>query len=239
MAGLLVGLLAGLAATPHCIGMCGGFAVYLASGRAAQPGRAARGTVLARQIAFHAAKTVTYAFLGALVGAFGMWVVGADWIPGGRTWLVYVAAGLTILYGILMLDLLPLPRGLPGARLIAPARRFFAGSTAGVLDHVPTSSASPVLSALALGLFAGFLPCPLTTGLLMAAAGGHSVLGGMLLLGGAGLGTIPGLLAAGFVGFAASARWRKIGMRALGVVVIAIGVLMILRRAGILAGHCA
>ena len=224
---LWVGFIAGLAATPHCVGMCGGFALHLARGPQGRLG-------VARTVAFLTGKMFTYVFLGALVGALGAWVVGAGWLPDARRTLVYGAAGLTILFGVLMLDVVP--------------ARWFARCASAALPSLLDAMAKPlesgigcamahgaaILPTFILGLGVGFLPCPLTTALLMSAAGEQSVSAGMLLLGGAGLGTAPGLCLAGLLGSGASARWRSLGTRALGVVVIAIGVGVILRRSGVL-----
>ena len=55
-----IGIAAGLAATPHCAGMCGGFPLHLA--------RATEGRPWVRQLLFLVGKTFTYSFLGALAG---------------------------------------------------------------------------------------------------------------------------------------------------------------------------
>ena len=224
---LWIGFIAGLAATPHCVGMCGGFALHL--------GRGPQGRVgAARMVAFLAGKMFTYIFLGALVGALGAWVVGTGWLPDARHNLVYGAAGLTMLFGVLMLDIIPTQwfARWASAALTAPLRATIKPLESGIGCIIANKAA--ILPTFILGLGVGFLPCPLTTALLMSAAGEQSVPAGMLLLGGAGLGTVPGLCLAGLLGSAASAKWRSIGTRALGIVVIALGVAMILRRSGVL-----
>jgi len=219
---LLMGLAAGLFATPHCLSMCGGFALHLS--RAPRPN-----LMLGRQLLFHAGRTFTYAFLGGLVGALGLWVVQSGLWPGVRTGLVYFAGGVTILFGLLMLELTPWLRlpvlRLPGDSLLA--------EQGGKLTASPS-----LLAAALLGLAVGFLPCPLTVGLLLAAAGTHSVVAGMLLLGGAGLGSMPGLLVTGLAGSVVTGRWRLLGTRAVGVIVILIGLAILLRRAGVWPGGC-
>ena len=227
---LWIGFIAGLAATPHCIGMCGGFALHLGRGPQDRVGAA-------RMVAFLAGKMFTYVFLGALVGALGAWVVGAGWLPEARRHLVYVAAGLTIAFGVVMLDVIPtrwFPRWASAASQ-APLQ-VVAKPLESAFGCIIANNAA-ILPTFLLGLGIGFLPCPLTTVLLLSAAAGSSVPAGMLLLAGAGLGTIPGLSLAGLVGSVASARWRAVGTRALGVVVIAIGVAMILRHSGVIPCH--
>jgi sulfite exporter TauE/SafE len=215
-----LGLVAGLVATPHCLGMCGGFAVHLSRG----PSRAA---VLWRHGLFHLSKTLTYAFLGALVGALGVWVISARGVPAARSWLPYGAGGLTVIFGALLVlgpGLSPVPDAWRGGRG-TPALRW----------PLPPATA---LGSVALGVFAGFLPCPLTISLLVSASGYGSVSAGLLLLAGAGVGTVPGLAAAGAAGSLLGARWRGLGLRGLGAVVICLGLLTILRHAAVLPGGC-
>ena len=216
----VVGLLAGLAASPHCLGMCGGFALHLAQGASPRAG-------LARQFAFLLGKAFTYAFLGALVGACGLWIVQSGWMPGARQVLPYAAAGVTILLGLTMLEL-PLRPKLPAVRW--PGASLVEEHCARMLP------ARSLLGSFVFGLAVGFLPCPATTLLLVRAAGEHSVLAGVALLGGVGLGTMPGLLAAGLVGGAVQAKWRSVGTKALGALIILLGLLLLFRRLGLIPG---
>ena len=91
-----LGLLAALAATPHCLGMCGGFALHLS--RAPEW----RGRLLGYGL-FFAGKTTVYVFLGALVGALGMALLGTHRSPAAASALAYAAGGLTVLLGVAML----------------------------------------------------------------------------------------------------------------------------------------
>lgn len=58
---------AGLAGSPHCVGMCGGFA-------------SACSTDVRHGGAYHAGRLTTYATLGALAGTFGRFLPGPGWI---------------------------------------------------------------------------------------------------------------------------------------------------------------
>ncbi|MCK6523635.1 sulfite exporter TauE/SafE family protein [Myxococcota bacterium] len=67
VSGALVGAaLAGVSGAPHCLGMCGGFAVACGG----RPTEAA---------AWHLGKLTTYAALGAAAGAVGQGIPGPDW----------------------------------------------------------------------------------------------------------------------------------------------------------------
>lgn len=97
-------LLAGLAGSPHCVGMCGGFAVAAAGG---PRGRASA-------LAWSAGRLSTYAVLGALVGAFGGALPGPGWVGTAiaAAFLVYFAARLAgLVFGL----------GALGMRGMAPA----------------------------------------------------------------------------------------------------------------------
>jgi len=217
---LLIGLAAGLAATPHCLGMCGGFALHI--GKGVPPPCA-----LVRGFAFLLGKAFSYAFLGALVGAFGLWLVRSGWLPGARHVLAYAAGAVTVLLGVLMLEVMP---PFPWPRVDWPGAGFAQQQSANLM-RTPS-----LVSHFVFGLAVGYLPCPLTAMLLVAAAGEHSVRAGILLLAGAGVGTMPGLAAISLAGSAVTGRWRRIGTRLLGILVILLGCALILRRAGVLPG---
>lgn len=59
--------LAGAAGSPHCVGMCGGFAV-------------ATGTSVGGAVAWSAGRLTTYAVLGAIAGTVGALVPGPGWV---------------------------------------------------------------------------------------------------------------------------------------------------------------
>ncbi|GMV06882.1 MAG: hypothetical protein AMXMBFR53_31570 [Gemmatimonadota bacterium] len=83
IAAISAAALAGLVGSPHCIGMCGSFA--LACG-----GRASH------TAAWHAGKILTYAVLGLLAGLLGHLVPGPRWVATvvSALLVVWFAAGL-------------------------------------------------------------------------------------------------------------------------------------------------
>lgn len=83
---LTAAALAGLVGSPHCMGMCGGFAAACGSG-------GDRGS------AWHLGRLVTYATLGALAGAFGAAIPGPGWVAAALsavllTWFALALAGV-------------------------------------------------------------------------------------------------------------------------------------------------
>ena len=223
LASFLLGFGAGIAATPHCLGMCGGFPLHLAKPNS-------RGSAGLRQVLFVAGKSFTYVFLGALAAAVGVILLKNTRLAGAAPALRIAVGAITLVFGLAMLGLrLPRVSGFPfrDAPLKSPdTEGFVAGALGGLLSN-PTPG-----SAFVLGLGVGFLPCPLPMGMLAVAASSHSVPDGIALMAGVGLGTAPGLLAVGIFGMGLNWKLRKAGMRAAGVVVAIIGLLTICRAIG-------
>ncbi|MCB9758506.1 MAG: sulfite exporter TauE/SafE family protein [Alphaproteobacteria bacterium] len=150
-------LLAGLVGTPHCLGMCGGFAVASAD-------RPLHG------VAWHLGRLFTYGALGAAAGALGGSVPGPGWLGTA------LAAGLLVWFSGRLAGLLPAPR-LPVNGLVAAAgrslraagvqARFVFGLLNGLLPcglvyaalALPVASGDPLTGALAMLAFGlGTLP---------------------------------------------------------------------------------
>jgi sulfite exporter TauE/SafE len=199
--------------------MCGGFPVHLAGGRG-------RGGALARQGLFLLGKGFTYVFLGALAGALGVVLMRNTGLVAVGKYLPMGAGLLTILFGLLMLGIkTPGIKPMPNIVEIGFFQRLL-----GSLLTNPSPTA-----AFALGLGVGFVPCPLPIAMLIASAGSHSVLAGMLTMAGVGLGTAPGLFAVGMLGTGINRRFAKSGMRVAGIAVLIVGVMTLGRATGILA----
>jgi len=196
--------------------MCGGFPLYLAKSECGWPA--------VRQVLFIAGKSFTYIFLGAAASALGV-VLFRDTAFARAAVALRLAVGfLTIFLGLLMVGVrLPRLALISGAAEAGLVRSLF-----GPLMAHPGAVASFIL-----GIGVGFLPCPLPMGMLAAAAASHNVPSGILLMGGVGLGTAPGLLVAGLFGTGLSRRFTWVGLRAAGVVVILLGLLTVGRATGI------
>lgn len=219
----LIGLAGGLAGTAHCVGMCGGFSLHLSRS-------APSGLVALRQALYIAGKTFTYVFLGALSGALGHSLVESQVLPGSQKGLAIVAGVSLILFGLAML----------GVRLPAPwavrLNAFEWGFVRLVYQHF-FASPGPA-SSFGLGLATGFLPCPMTLAMLALAAGTHSVVHGMLILAGLGIGTAPGLVGVGLFGNLLGVRWRQVGLRPAGAIVVALGLMTIARTQAFIHRGC-
>jgi sulfite exporter TauE/SafE len=143
--------LAGFVGSLHCIGMCGGFAVAC--------GGRARDTLL-----WHAGRTLTYAVLGALAGAFGSLLPGPGWVVGAISCvlILWFAAGLA---GLVREPHLAIP-GVKHlttklARRTNTVARLGFGAANGLLPcglvyaslGIPVAAADPAVGALAMVAF--------------------------------------------------------------------------------------
>jgi sulfite exporter TauE/SafE len=169
-------------------------------------------------------KLFTYAFLGALAGLLGRTLLAGDTLFSSQARLSYVAGGVLVVIGVGMLDLLP-HRPLLARRVEGWS---FAKQLYGQLFATPG-----LWGGFSLGVVTGFLPCPITLAMLGLAAAGSSVLGGIATLVGLGLGTMPALLVVGGTGTALMRARRVVPLRGAGVVVIALGVITLLRPTGV------
>ncbi len=198
LSALISAWLAGTLGGVHCLAMCGGFLGALsAAGPTSRPLLPARALAL-RQLPYNLGRITTYALLGAAFGAAGnASLVAVDWLPLQRAlfvvanlFLVALAAGIAWRRE----GVAPLQRA--GAALFArfaPAVRALVAR-----DNVP--------ARYALGLIWGFIPCGLIYGVLPVALFAGSALAGGAVMLAFGLGTLPSLVAAGWL-VARMRRW--------------------------------
>ena len=201
-------LAAGLAAGVHCVAMCGGIVAAFDAGGRVIPIRE-RGAWL-RRLAFNAGRISTYAAAGALAGTIGAAALAAGALPA-QAMLQLAASALLVLVGLYLAGagrlLAPLEAlGMPLWRSLQPlaARLLPARTPAG---------------AYLAGLAWGWLPCAMVYAALAAAALSGGAARGALGMAAFGLGTLPFLLAAGWIA-AHLRRWRV----AAGAAVLGFGV---------------
>ena len=199
---LVAGLVGGFA---HCTGMCGPFVLAQATNRLDRLGEAGlsewRRLKGAALLPYHLGRATTYIGLGAVAGGFAETVVGLT----GFRWLLAAALVLAALW-----FLAPLAAGL-GRLWPDPS----GGGALGRLGERLTRIAAPLsrdprgLRGYGLGVALGFLPCGLLYGALAAAAGSGTALQGAAAMAGFVIGTVPGLVAVGFVGAVLGQRWQR------------------------------
>lgn len=207
--------LAGLLGSAHCVGMCGGFVALLGVG-------SDRG-VTRRQAAYFAGKTTTYAAFGAVTGAAGLAL--AD-VFGGLGGVVSVSLGaVMVLAGLAVCGVAWGGARAPGGRVAAHL-----GPVVGRLVRSERSGA-----LVALGAVNGLLPCGLVYGMLAVAATSGGAAQGALTMAVFGLATVPALALVAVLGAQMRPSRRVTMQRLAGVLVVAMGVLTLVRGAAALA----
>ena len=175
---------AGLAASGHCIAMCGGIAGALAMRRP----DAAFGTKLGYALAYNLSRVTSYALAGALAGLLGRTLLHAvDVKPLSIAFrvvagLIMLAAATKLLFGWRLLD--PIESAGSGLwRRVAPFART-------------QGQAGGLGGAIGLGLAWGWLPCGMTYSMLLLSATTASAAWGAAVMLAFGLGTLPSMVTA-------------------------------------------
>jgi uncharacterized protein len=220
----------GFAGSFHCIGMCGGFACAL--------GRSAQGSAASalRHLLYNTGRLTTYCFLGGLAGTLGQAICTSRGLAVpplvgpldvGQRILAIVAGLLMIVMALQFFGFLQsfhrLAVGFGGTTLTLSLRSL-------VNAH---GQAAP----LALGVFNGFLPCPLVYAFAAQAASTAGALPGVLTMAAFGLGTFPAMLFMGSVGQLLGSEWRRRGVWLAGGAILLLGVVTLGRGALPPAAH--
>jgi sulfite exporter TauE/SafE len=203
LSALIGAWLAGALGGAHCLTMCGGFVVAMTGGEGAErgprsapllPGR----SLLWRQLPYNVGRVATYAVLGAIAGGAGAAALSAaEWLPLQRS-----------LYVIANLFLLTLAAAIASKHAgVATLQRAGAALFARFLPAVrPLLVANSVPARYALGMIWGLVPCALTYGVLPIALFSGGAWQGAAVMLAFGIGTLPNLLAAGWI-MARARRW--------------------------------
>jgi sulfite exporter TauE/SafE len=231
---LAAALVAGLAGSGHCLGMCGGIAGALAMrGQAGPPPGAAVtaggppmaastvaapfGARLTLALAYNLSRVASYAVAGAIAGLLGHALLRAvDVAPLSialrvLAGLVMVAAAGRLLFGWRLLDPLEAAGSSLWRRVVPQAGR---GARRG-----------GIAGAIGLGLAWGWLPCGLTYSMLLLAATTASATTGALVMVAFGVGTLPSMVTAtvAFDRAARTLRTRASLRNAAGILLLAFG----------------
>jgi sulfite exporter TauE/SafE len=197
----------------HCIGMCGPFVAAYTMNKA----EAGHRVSVLPHLFFNLGRTTTYVFIGAIMGLTGSFVNSAASLSGIQNIASVIAGAFMALMGLAISGLL---RGLLSFErynsLILKAMK--------ALLQEPSST-----RYLPLGMLVGMLPCGLSYGIFIAAAGTGNMLRGMLLSLSFGMGTAFSLILFGIFFHALSVRLRGILYRLSGLVLFAMGIYFIYR----------
>lgn len=176
--------LAGLMGSFHCIGMCGAFPVSLSSVR-----KTSTASKYISQLLYNSGRVITYVSLGSLFGVFGYVAGESNFLVNGQIIVSVVAGLLMILVGLQIAGFLR-EQTVPGFGYVY---RFVSKG----MKHFIRKGG--VQGGFFLGLFNGFLPCPLVYAFLFTSASTASPVKGAAVMGMLGLGTIPAMLLLGLV----------------------------------------
>jgi uncharacterized protein len=239
---------AGLAASVHCVGMCGGIAAMLGGAAAARPPaggvvaplvlHAPRGMAAALPLAypalprvariagFNAGRIASYMTAGAIAGGLAHGVLGLAAAAPLQMAALALANVMLLAAGLYLMN------AWHGLVHIERAGRHVWRRVQPLLRHVlPVDT--PV-KALAAGALWGWLPCGLVYSMLVTAMLSGGAADGAAIMLAFGLGTAPLLFAAGLAGMELRRFLQRRAVRlACGGLVAAFGVLGLLRVAGV------
>lgn len=218
---LSAALITGLIGSVHCLAMCSGVATGLAAAtRSSQSAAAIGAAALRAAVVLNIGRVLGYTLAGALVGGFGMAVLGA---LNAEPLIV----GMRLAVGIVLV--------LIGLRLVDGRDRLGrVGRLGQVIWPALRRSGRGLLPAdrpwkqLALGAIWGWLPCGLSWSLLLTALFTVDLVQGALAMAAFGSGTLIAMIpvtwgSARLAHRLAQPRWR----RCFGALIIAAGVLTV------------
>ena len=207
-------ILLGLLGSFHCVGMCGPIAFLLPLDRKSQTKR------LLEIISYHAGRLLTYGFLGFLFGMLGK-----------RIQLFGLQQYLSIAIGILMIVVILIPN------------RFFSRYKFSQSVYRGISKLRHAIgfqlkrkepgTFFTLGFLNGLLPCGLMYLAVFGAVGTGGMWSGALYMVCFGLGTVPLMTGAMYIGNFVKGKTRKRIVRLVPLIVVAVGLLFILRGLGL------
>ncbi len=201
-----------LLGSPHCLGMCGGFALgFGAKSRGV-------GQRLLRQLMWSSGRTFTYVFMGMVAGASGAALAASGWLGSMQAAAGYVAGAVMVVLGLFHLGVLRLPAARPGAPL-SGFSRLVGGLRMSRRPWAP----------FGVGVLTGFIPCGMVYAAAVMASTTGSVPEAALVMLAFGLGTFPALAALGMAGVAVRARTRFNFQRLAGALTVVLGILFLLR----------
>jgi sulfite exporter TauE/SafE len=224
---LLLAFGAGIFSSLHCVGMCG--PIVMGCSTAQSPQRVqidvigSTGVISSRkqfiipQALYHIGRILSYATLGVFAGLFGAAVVLSSSIQRPVT----IGLGALMIFAALFqLDVIKITLG-----------KNKKGKMLGVLSSIIKSSSAE--SRFLVGLLTPLLPCGLLYGMVIHSAALHSPLLAAASMSSFALGAVPALLALATVSNKVSARLKKNGTRIAAAFIIVMGIITILRGAGI------
>ena len=211
---LWTALVLGLAGSFHCIGMCGPIAFVL------PVDRSSKSKLIFQTILYHLGRIITYSLIGLLFGFIGKGLYFAGF-----------QQRLSILMGVVMIVIVIIPVSLFNKYNFSKPLYKIIGKVKQKLGSYLTKKSNKALFLI--GFFNGFLPCGLVYMALLGSISTGNILNGALYMLVFGIGTIPLMTGAIFLGNFVNLSLRNKIQKAIPVFVVIIGLLFILRGLGL------
>lgn len=211
---LLAAFLLGLAGSFHCVGMCGPIAFILPIDKSS-PFKMAFQTIL-----YHLGRLLSYSFIGLLFGLLGKGL-----------YLAGIQQQLSIIIGVLMIAIFFIPfNKLLSFNLASPISKLV-GTIKKKLGFYLNKKSNT--SLFFIGVLNGFLPCGLVYMAVIGSIAMASAYSGAFYMFLFGLGTIPLMTVAVYLGNFINIAVRNKIQKMIPVFVVIIGILFILRGLGL------
>jgi sulfite exporter TauE/SafE len=205
---------AGVMGSMHCLGMCGGFPIAISS-----VPKKCRFSKVSNHLLYNIGRVFTYTFLGIVVGYLGLRIEKLGAFVSGQV-IFSSLVGIFMIYLGLQITGLIGERNIPG---FTPFYDLLKKIMATFLTH------GEISGSFYLGIFNGFLPCPLVYGFLLAATASGSPINGALVMLSFGLGTIPTMFLLGGLGEFITPKFRARLTRLPGYLVVIFGLITLAR----------
>jgi sulfite exporter TauE/SafE len=211
---LWTALILGLTGSFHCIGMCGPIAFVLPVDRSSKI------KLIFQTFLYHFGRILSYSLIGFLFGLIGKGL-----------YLAGFQQRLSILMGVIMIAIVIIPVSLFNKYKFSKPLYILIGQVKKRLGLYLNKKSNKALFLI--GFFNGFLPCGLVYMALIGAVATGENLDGAIYMALFGLGTIPMMTAAVFIGNFVNLTVRKKIQKAIPVFIVIIGILFILRGLGL------
>lgn len=211
---LVSALILGLLGSLHCVGMCGPIAFMLPVDRSNSFKKVSQIGV------YHLGRLIAYSIIGLVFG-----------LVGKSLYIFGIQQQLSIAIGIIMIVLVLIPyKTLGKYNLSRPLNKLISKVKSNLGKALKKKTADTFLT---IGFLNGFLPCGLVYMAVFGAVATGSLLEGSLYMVLFGLGTIPLMTTAIYLGKFLNSTVKQRIQKAIPVFVVIIGVLFILRGLGL------
>ena len=211
---LWTALVLGLAGSFHCLGMCGPIAFVL------PVERSSKSKLIFQTFLYHLGRIISYSLIGLLFGLIGKGL-----------YLAGFQQRLSILMGVAMIALVLIPVSIFNKYNFTKPLYRIIGQVKQKLGSYLTKKSNKAIFSI--GFFNGFLPCGLVYIALLGSISVGNILNGSLYMVLFGIGTIPLMTGAIFLGNFVNLSLRNKIQKAIPVFVVIIGLLFIMRGLGL------